>query len=132
MKLLIENQTLTTTFADLGPEINLEGTRDVTIKFSFLTVDIGLDINDSKDFQIKAKSVQGARESDFPLKSVKRDKVLVRPDLQEFDLDVDADQIFDFILDNTIDSVQLQVRVDTLGATPGEVLIAQFELGYRQ
>lgn len=134
MKSLATNVTLTGSFADIGAIIGRDDTGDDVIKFSFLTVAVELDINDSLDFQIKALLVDPTDnvEFDFPIRSVKKNKVQIEPEIQEFNLDIDAKQLFEFELDTTVDAIQLQVRVLTGGATAGIVTSIRYELGYRQ
>ena len=139
MKLLATNVTLTNIFTDIGIVIgpktfSVTATGDDVIKFSFLTIAVELDINDSKNFQIKAKAIDIADniEFEFPIETIKKSIVQVEPLIQEFNLDIDATQLFQWQLDTTIDAIQLQVRVDTLGATAGIVTSLRYNLGYRQ
>lgn len=138
MKLLATNQTLTNTFTNIGDIIGpgtVSGTTgDDLIKFSFLTVAVELDINDSKDFQIKALAMDivDNKEFEFPIETVKKAIVQIEPLVQEFNLDIDAGQLFEWQLDTTIDCLQLQVKVDTLGVTPGIITSIRYNLGYRQ
>lgn len=138
MILLAENQTLTNTFTDIGLIIGskqLSGsTKEDLINFSFLTVAVELNINDSKDFQIRALAVDEKDnvEFTFPIETTKKDKTLIEPALQELNVDTDTNQLFEFELDDTIDAVQLQVRVGTVGATAGIVTSLRYNKGYRQ
>ena len=66
------------------------------------------------------------------LETVKKDKVLVKKEFKEYDETGDVAQFFEFALDTTIDALQIQVRVDTAGATPGVVDSIRYNLGYRQ
>lgn len=138
MKLLAENITLTDTFTDIGliigPSTFAGTTGDDVIKFSFLTVAVELDVNDSSNFQIKALAVDTVDniQFEFPIETVKKSIVQIEPLVQEFNLDVDATQLFQWELDTTIDAIQLQVRVDTLGAIAGIVTSIRYNLGYRQ
>lgn len=130
-------QTLTGTFTNIGSVIGpaqLSGTGDTTKDFSFLVVGIELDINDSKDFQIRALGVdkKTSKEYKFPIDTTRKDKTKVLGALQEFDEDIDDNQFFDWVLNNAIDAVQIQVRALTVGATAGSVLSAVYGLGYRQ
>jgi len=138
MKLLATSQTLTITFTDIGliigPNIIIGSTGDDVIKFSFLTVAVELNINDSENFQIKALAIDTTDNTqfEFPIETVKKSIVQIEPLVQEFNLDVNATQLFQWQIDTTIDAVQLQVRVDTLGATAGIITSLRYNLGYRQ
>ena len=139
MRSLATNETLTATFTDIGAVIgpktfSATATGDDVIKFSFLTVAVELDINDSKNFQIQAVAIDtvDGKQFDFPIETVKKSIVQVEPLVQEFNLDIDAGQGFGWQLDSTIDALQFQVRVDTLGATAGIVTSIRYNLGYRQ
>ena len=138
MKLLETSQTLTDTFTDIGDVIGSDlvatNTGDDSIKFSFLTVAVELAINDSKNFQIKALAIDETDDVqfEFPIETVKKDIVQVLPLTQELDVDIDINQLFQWQLDTTIDAIQLQVRVDTLGATVGVVDSIRYNIGYRQ
>lgn len=130
MILLAENQTLTASFVQLGTSSLVIPT---ALKFSFLTLAIDLTINNSKNVQIKPffEDTNGDLY-EFPLESVKINKVTVIPLFKELDNDVDQRILVEFGLDNTIDLVQIQVRAGILGVTPGVINKAQFNLGYRQ
>ena len=139
MRILDTNQTLTNTFTDIGavigPSSIAGSTGDNLIMFSFLTVAVELDINDSEDFQIKALIVDAedpTKEFDFPINTVKKNIVQVEPLVQEFNLDIDANQTFSWDLDNTVDAIQLQVRAGTVGATAGVITSIRYNIGYRQ
>jgi len=139
MKSIAENITLTNTFTDIGDVIGpknlpVANTSDDAIKFSFLTVAVELDINDSKDFQIKALAMdeKDLVRFEFPINTVKKSISQIEPLIQEFNLDIDQNQLVQWQLDNTIDAIQLQVRVGTLGATPADIISLRYNLGYRQ
>lgn len=130
MRELATNQTLTATFAKLGT-IALPS----TLNFSFLTVALDITMNDSKNLQIKP-FFEDTKNNDelyeFPIEEVKKSLITIQPQVKELDLDVDQRILVEFEMDNTIDLIQLQVRVDTLGATAAVINRAQFGLGYRQ
>ena len=134
MRSLATNITLTNTFTDIGPVIGPDGSGDFTILFSFLTIAVELAINNSLNFQIRALALDSEDNVrfEFPIKTVKKDKVLIEPEFQELNVDIDINQLFQWELDTTIDAIQLQVRVGTEGATPGVVTSIRYNLGYRQ
>lgn len=139
MKLLATNVTLTNVFTDIGVVIgpktfSATATGDDVIKFSFLTVAIELDINDSLNFQIKALAIDtiDSVQFEFPIETIKKSVIQIEPLVQELNFDTDANQLFQWELDTTIDAVRLQVRVDTLGVTAGIVTSLRYNLGYRQ
>jgi len=130
MNLLAENQTLTGTFAKLGTGVLVIPT---SIKFSFITLSLEININDSKNLQVKPLFEDDVGDLfHFPLENVRKDKVTVVPLFKEFDDDVDQKILVEFELDATIDLVQIHVRVGTVGATAGIITKAQFNLGHRQ
>lgn len=129
MRLLAENQILTATFTKLST-----GGLDIpnTLLYSFITLALDITINDSKDVQIKPFFEDDSDLYQFPLETIKKSSVTIVPQFVELDNDVDQLIMVEFELDNTIDLVQIQVRVDTPGATPAVINKAQFGLGYRQ
>ena len=140
MKLLAENQTLTNTFTDIGLIIGpktigaLLTTQDDVISFSFLTVGVVVTMNTSTGFEIQALALDEntLQRYDFPIETVKKNIVNVEPLIQTFKKTGNISQLFQWELDTTIDAVQLQVRVNTVGATAGIATSTRYNLGYRQ
>ena len=142
MKLLATNITLTNTFTDIGNAIgssslSIPSTGDTTRQFSFLTFMVFVTINDSDKFQIRALAIDNEdnKRATLPIRTGKKDKLLIRRDLQEFDESGDfavIGQVFEFEIDMSFDAVQMQVKVVTEGATAGVVDSIRFNPGYRQ
>jgi hypothetical protein len=125
MAILATNQTLTRTWADLGSSIN-------TVGRSFVTIFLDVDINDSANVQIKQLAVNESDRFEMPLSTVKKSVIQIEPDIRELNLDIDQKIAVEFELDMTIETSQIQVRVGTVGATPGVIINAFYEVGYRQ
>ena len=138
MKQHATSQTLTETFTDIGNVIGTSTiantTGDDAIKFSFVTLAVELEINDSKNFQVKILGIdlEDNVEFDFPINTVKKNIVEVEPLVHELKLDVDANQLFEWELDTTLDALQVQVKVGSTGVIPGVVTSLRYNLGYRQ
>ena len=136
------NQTLTNTFTDIGDAIgpdslSIPSTGEKTRQFSFLVFMAFVTMNDSKKFQIRALGIDKTdnKRATMPIRTGRKDKILIRRDLQEFDESgdfTDLGQLFEFEIDLAFDAVQMQVRVDTEGATAGVVDSIRLNPGYRQ
>ena len=136
---LATNQTLTADFTDIGLIIGpktLAGTTEVdnVIDFSFLTIAVELNINDSKNVQIKALLVdeKDSKEFDLPINTIKKDIVDVEPLIHRFKFNIDANQAFQWRLDKAIDAIQIQVKAGTVGSTAGIITSLRYRLSYSQ
>lgn len=134
MELLATNQTLTdnVNFDQLGTSsLEIRETKN----YAFITLALDITINDSKNVQIKPFFEDQKNNNElyqFPIEEVKKSIITIQPQVKELDNDVSQRILVEFEIDNTIDLVQIGVRVDTLGATPAVINKAQFGLGYRQ
>lgn len=133
-------QTLSTTFTDIGLPIapstftTFAGSGDDLSKFGNLTLGFKIDFNDSKDFEVRAVPIDivDGSEYELPLDTVKKDEVENRPLVQTRKGSVNANPLFGFPIGLTIDAVQVQVRVKTVGSTAGEITRAVYNVGYTQ
>jgi hypothetical protein len=121
--LLSAAQTLTDSFADCGTEVNARGFRNV--KF-FVTMDINGSNNPR--FKVLGKHTYSTGTEEYPLSSGKvtvltNNTYTAAAASRYFELDDDADQLFviDVQVDNTIDSLQLQACVGTVGSPAAQV-----------
>ena len=110
-------QDFTTSWADLGSEIDCRGYR-------YLHVYIVLDINDGFDLRLKALpklSSAGAVEYEDAILTVGSSLITVEKDYIEFNVDEDANYHLIYDLKNGVEFLQLQIDAGTAGATEAQV-----------
>ena len=120
-------QTITDSWTDLGLQIQ-------TIDYSFFSTYLDIDINDSKNVQFRFRGIYDTGGADFiiPLKTIKKDKVLLDDVYYEVNSDADQKIILQTDMDQNIKFIKLQVKVGTVGATAGIINTAKYRQGYRQ
>lgn len=105
-----------------------------SLDYSFFTSFIELDINDSLNVQFRYVGlyVTGGLEFILPLKTIKKDKILL--DAVPFEINSDSDQniLVATEIDQTVPIIKLQVQALTLGGTAGIITSATYRQGYRQ
>lgn len=107
-------QTITGSWADLGPEVGVGGAKWAGI---FLNVDIDTSVNIR--VRVLAKHTEDhADEFSLPIKTVGSSVVLV--EAEYFELNVDSDQkiMLSVDLDRLVPFIQVQVQAGTVGGTP--------------
>ncbi len=122
MQLIDTPQELTTSWANLGPLIQMNS-------FSRLGLFLKLDINDSQNVRVRAvgkRSEGDASNFVFPLLTPSATSVGVEPELYEFTTDADVNQIIEIGTNYIVPYVQIQVQAGTAGATPGEITEADY------
>lgn len=127
MRLLATNYTLTGSWANLGAVIS-----NNIIGRSFLRLGIDLNINDSENVQFKILIVDETNNFEMPENVITNNKVKVNPLIIELNSDTDQEQSALWGIDMTVQSLQVQTRALTVGASAGIITTAKYELGYRQ
>jgi hypothetical protein len=129
--LIVAAQNVTPAWADLGPEIAVDG-------YTQIGLWLNLDINDAQNIRVRClvKNTTGAGANKYclPITSVDTSgppfNLKVQCEYIEFDVDADQLMILNFSLYNWIPYVQFQVMAEVAGATPGQVDEAQVTYGY--
>lgn len=109
--------TLTTSWADLGSEIQMHG-------FNSLGIWVTLDINSSNNARIRAlvKLTSAAtNEYQLPIKTVGSTSVGIEAEVFEFTSDADGNFFFDIDTRGHVGFIQLQGQVGTVGATGADI-----------
>lgn len=110
-------QAFTTSWVDLGSEINTHGVKTMGVWLK-------LDINDTLNPRIRAlgKLTKGATdEYELMIKSVNTSVVNIEGEYYEWNVDADSNDLLQIDLDYLVPFVQLQISCGTKGSTAGEI-----------
>lgn len=125
-ELITSQQTLSTTWVDLGSEINLS-------RYNHVCLWVNLVISDSTNVRervIAKHTAAGANEYSIPIQTVSASDVKVEPEYKEFNVDADQKMVNCWDIDNAIPLVQFQIQAGAVGTVAGVISSAQFTLGY--
>ena len=116
-KHLMSNQTVTGAWADMGAVIESKGANSVGIW-------IDLDINDAKDFRIRAlgKMTKDGDEYVFPIRSISATVVKIEAEYLEFATDADQKVVLEVDLSQLVPFVRFEIMAGTVGAAPAIIL----------
>ena len=126
-ELISSAQTLTTSFADLGPEIDMRG-------YNKLGLWITVDINDASDVELRIlhkHTLAGSEEyREIYLGSPSGNITTIN--LNDYQVASDADQLFKFVVDvdGTSPYVQIQARMKTDGGVDADIDAAYITKSY--
>jgi len=115
--LITEAQAFTTSWADLGAEIEMVG-------WNALGIWITLDVNAAANMRIRALAKldpAGTNEYILPIKTVGASSVSIEDEYYEFNDDADALFLLEVETDGLIPIIQLQCVVGTDGGADAEV-----------
>lgn len=133
-------QTLTNVFTNIGPTIS-PISFDVSINetlsnFGLLTLGFQVTFNDSRDFEVRANAIDiddpAVAEYELPLDTPKKTIVENNPLVETRKGGTDFNALFGIPVGLTVDAVQVQVRVKTVGAIAGVITRAVYNVGYTQ
>jgi hypothetical protein len=126
VSLITTAQALSTTWIDLGPEIDTE-------RYDHIGLFVSLTISDSTNARVRAlgkHTAGGAGEYVFPISTVGASVVEVEDQFIEFNDDTDQNMILSWDLDNLVPVVQFQVQASAVGTTAGQIESALMTRGY--
>lgn len=111
------------------------GTIEV-LGYSFIGIYFDLTINDSKDFQMRARGVYEidppeAQEYRVYTETIKKDVIENLEKPQQFP-DEDQNGIKEFEMDSVFKFILIEIRALTVGETAGQITLARYRQGYRQ
>jgi hypothetical protein len=115
--LIVSPYTLTDTWTDIGPILNVKNTSSIAIWFD-------LTINDSRNVQFRGVGLKSSSDTDefrFPIQIIEPDIVKMLPELYEIDEDEDLKMAFQIDVGELIPYAKIQIRTDTVGATAGTI-----------
>lgn len=124
MELISAPQNLTSGWVNLGEPIDMT-------KASRLGLYIKLDINDSLNPRVRAMAKRGKNDIDLwelPIRTVGASDVKVEGEDFEFNVDADQNVVFSIATEGVVPFIQIQVQAGTVGASPGQIDDASFEL----
>ena len=119
-------QTFSTTWVDLGSEIDTE-------RYAHIGLFISLTISDSTNVRARAlakRAINGANEYYLPINTMGSSNVVVEDEYIEFTDDADQDMLLAWDLDNIVPVVQFQIQVSDVGTTAGQIESAYVTRGY--
>lgn len=117
-----EAQSFTGGWVDYGSELSVDGAQTIAVW-------VDIDVNDTNNACIRllAKHTQGgADEYVLPIKIETATVVNVEDEYFELITDEDAKRIINFTLDKIVPYVQFQIKAETPGATPGQILSSKY------
>lgn len=110
-------QNLTTSWVDLGAELDVEGARHIGLY-------VNLDINDSVNARVRLLVKHTSASTDeyvLPIRSIGTSDVKVEDEYTEFNVDADQKVFLSWDLDGLTCFVQFQVQTETVGSTAGQI-----------
>lgn len=123
-------QVVTGAWADLGPEVPLQG-------YTKIGLWLNIDINDAQNLRVRVllkHTSAGANEYPLPITSVDVTgppfSLRVQGEYVEFDVDADQLMAMNFDVYNWAPFVQFRVMAEVAGATPAQILDAAVTYGY--
>lgn len=125
-RLITAPVVLSTSFQDLWNNVR-GGPLIKPMDCTAIALWLKLDINDSLGFRVKMLAAQDEAATDFyvaPIKDVTAPVINVQPAEYRFTNNVDQNLVITFPVSDQLPFVKFQVKVDTLGVTPGQVLAA--------
>jgi len=117
MQLITTPQTLTTSWVDLGDQVDMT-------KYTRCGIWLNIDINDSNNVRIRALpklAKNAAFEYTLPIRTVGANVVTVEPEYFEYGTDADGLGILEIRTRGLVPYVQFQVQVSAAGATPAQI-----------
>lgn len=119
-------QAFTTSWVDLGPEIQMFG-------YNNLGVWLKIDINDTQNARIRARvklAKDATDEYSLPIKTAQASDVLIEQQYHEFNVDEDASYLIDFDTKGHAAYLQLQISASVAGASAGQITAASITKRY--
>lgn len=110
-------QAFTTSWVDLGSEIEMNG-------FNTLAIWATLDINDTNNPRIRALAKLdegGAKEYNMVIKAVSSSDVKIEDHYFEWNADADMETLIQVDTEGLIPKIQLQIQCGTVGASAGQI-----------
>ena len=110
--------TLTTSWADLGPQVDVRGS------YNNVGVYLDIDINDAENarFRVLARHESSGTNYNFPIIDPKTSTVGLNPEYFEFTTDADQAMVVGIDTQNVVNYIQVQIMCTSLtGASYGTV-----------
>jgi hypothetical protein len=125
--LITAAQSMTTSWADLGSEIDCRGYNSLG---AWLTVASG----SSNDFRVRVlakHTYAGSEEYNIPIRTVSASDVKIEPEYVEFNVDQNQLMVVAWDTDNIIPYTQLQISCSATGSVSGQVTAAYITKGWK-